>query len=63
MLSGATGELEALEMVPLQSKNFRLRSVSQEDARWLCRVLDRECRRFGTGIELTAENRLRLLWT
>jgi poly-gamma-glutamate capsule biosynthesis protein CapA/YwtB (metallophosphatase superfamily) len=63
MLSGATGELQALEMVPLQIKNFRLRSVSQEDARWLCRVLDRECRKFGTGIELTAENRLRLLWT
>jgi poly-gamma-glutamate synthesis protein (capsule biosynthesis protein) len=63
VLSNATGALQALEMVPLQIKNFRLRRASQEDARWLCRILDRECRKFGTGIELTTENRLRLLWT
>jgi poly-gamma-glutamate synthesis protein (capsule biosynthesis protein) len=61
-LTGTTGELDGLEMTPLRIKNFRLNSVSREDARWLCRVLDRESRKFGTGVELNADNRLRLLW-
>jgi poly-gamma-glutamate capsule biosynthesis protein CapA/YwtB (metallophosphatase superfamily) len=62
-LYGGTGALDRLEMTPFQIRNFRLNRASSEDARWLRDVLDREARGFDLGIELTTDNRLRLLWS
>ncbi|BCR06252.1 hypothetical protein DESUT3_33210 [Desulfuromonas versatilis] len=57
-----TRTLAALEMVPLQTRNFRLQRASKADARWLMEVLNREGRGLGTRTEITQENALRLLW-
>src|SRR5262245_41487828 len=46
-LDAKTGELNRLELLPLQIRNFRLTRPSQADRGWLARVLDRECRVFG----------------
>ncbi len=46
------GELSAMEMVPFQSRRFRLQRASPADAAWLVRTLDRESRRLGTRVEL-----------
>lgn len=49
-LDTRSGELTALEMVPLLIRNFRLQRPDAADARWLCDTLDRECRQFGAGV-------------
>ena len=46
----ATGNLAALEIIPLQIRNFRLNRPSRQDVEWLQQTLQRECLRFGTGI-------------
>ena len=46
------GCLQALELVPLQIKNFRLSIPSQRDIEWIQQTLGRECRRFGTRVLL-----------
>lgn len=53
-----TGEIIDLEMTPLQIRRFRLNRATREDAEWLQRRLDRECRRFGGKIALDPDNRL-----
>lgn len=45
-----TGDLASLDIVPFQIRNFRLHRASQDDARWLCDVLNREGSAFGTGV-------------
>ena len=52
------GSLQALTLVPLRIKNFRLSTPSQRDIEWIQATLDRECRRFGTGVTLAPEGRL-----
>lgn len=49
------GRLTRLELVPFQIKNFRLNRASNEDARWLCDILNREGKEFGTAFELASE--------
>lgn len=51
----ADGRLTQLELLPFQIKNFRLNRISMEDARWLCEVLNREGKEFGTGFEPATE--------
>ena len=41
------GTLAALEIVPLQIRNFQLVRPSEDDVGWLHRTLDREYRKFG----------------
>ncbi|WP_414473881.1 CapA family protein [Microvirga sp. M2] len=53
-----TGDLMSLEMTPLQIRRFRLNRATHEDAGWLQRRLDRECRRFGGRIILGPGDRL-----
>lgn len=54
------GSLMALEMVPMQIRQFRLQSASSADAQWLYEVLKREGEKFGARIELTSQNVLLL---
>ncbi len=54
----ASGNLGALEIVPLQIRKFRLDRPSKQDIEWMQQTLQRECRRFGTGIELGPGGRL-----
>ncbi len=52
-----TGALVALELVPLQIRNFRLGRPSEHDICWLHQTLDREYRKFGAGIAMKPEGR------
>jgi poly-gamma-glutamate synthesis protein (capsule biosynthesis protein) len=45
-----SGGLIAFEMVPLLIRHFRLQRPASEDAHWLRRTVDRECRRLGAGV-------------
>jgi len=58
----ASGNLVALEMVPLQIRQFRLIHPSQDDIAWLQMTLDRGSQRFGTRIELMPSSRFTLSW-
>jgi poly-gamma-glutamate synthesis protein (capsule biosynthesis protein) len=57
-----TGQIEALQMAPFQLRKFQLRTVSRTDAAWLADVMNRECSRFGAGVDLREDNRLTLRW-
>jgi poly-gamma-glutamate capsule biosynthesis protein CapA/YwtB (metallophosphatase superfamily) len=47
-----SGDLVALEMVPMQIRRFRLKHALGKDAEWLAHVLDRESAPFGAGVRL-----------
>ncbi len=59
-LDPATGRLLALVMTPTQIRRFRVNRASPSDAAWLAAVLNREGKKFGTGVEILEGNRLRL---
>jgi poly-gamma-glutamate capsule biosynthesis protein CapA/YwtB (metallophosphatase superfamily) len=52
-----SGNLAALEIVPLQIRNFRLNRASRQDIEWVQQTLQQQCLRFGTGIELDSGGR------
>lgn len=54
----ATGNLAALEIIPLQIRNFRLNRPSRQDIEWMQQTLERESRRLGTGLVLDPGGRL-----
>ena len=54
------GTLAALEIVPLQIRNFKLVRPSKQDICWMQQTLDRESRKFGARIALNPEGRLTL---
>jgi poly-gamma-glutamate synthesis protein (capsule biosynthesis protein) len=56
----ASGRLAGLEMTPLRIRRLRLERARREDAEWLRRTLDRECRRLGTRLETGPEGALAL---
>ncbi|MDO8438273.1 MAG: CapA family protein [Nitrosomonadaceae bacterium] len=62
-MDSASGNLLRLQMTPMQIKHFRLNRASRSDTLWLNDVLNREGRKFGTGVELNADNSLALRWT
>ncbi len=57
-----SGELAALELVPLRIRNFRLVRPSPEDAAWLHEVMDRECQKFSARIERKPGGHFALAW-
>ena len=57
-----SGDLCALEMVPLQIRQFRLQPASPQDVEWLAGTLDKECGRVGTRIKVVPDGRLGLMW-
>jgi poly-gamma-glutamate capsule biosynthesis protein CapA/YwtB (metallophosphatase superfamily) len=59
-LDTTSGELVMARMTPLRSRRLRLEHASQADAEWLCTVLDRVSRRFGSRITLAANGQLHL---
>lgn len=54
------GGLDELRMVPLQSRQMRLRLATEQDARWLHRVLRKASRRFGSRVDLEPDATLLL---
>jgi poly-gamma-glutamate synthesis protein (capsule biosynthesis protein) len=58
-----TGNLSSLHMSPMQISRFRLNRVSEDDALWLEDILNREGKKFGTQVELEADNTLVLRWS
>jgi hypothetical protein len=57
-LGPTSGSLDALRLVPLQIKNFRLSIPSWRDIEWIQQTLDGECQRFGTRVILDSERQL-----
>lgn len=58
----SSGKLVRFEMVPFQMKRFRLYRASEEDARWLEEMFNREGHPFGTWVELKEDLSLALRW-
>lgn len=56
------GTLAALEMVPLQIRNFRLVRPSRQDICWMQQTMDRECRKFRGGVALNPHEEVTLSW-
>jgi poly-gamma-glutamate synthesis protein (capsule biosynthesis protein) len=61
-LDAASGDLTALEMVPLQIRQFRLECPSRQDIDWIQGRLDRESQPFGARVEQPSDGRLALSW-
>lgn len=57
-----TGKLLNLKMVPMQVKKFKLNCATSEDVKWLQNVLKRECKKYGTQIEIKENSNLALKW-
>lgn len=53
-----THRLVGLELTPFAIRKFRLQRASEEEAGWLCDVLDRESRKLGAGVTMSAYGRL-----
>jgi len=56
------GRLAALEIVPLQIRNFHLVRPSGEDVRWMQQTLDRQSRKFASAIALNSDGGLVVSW-
>lgn len=57
----STGRLISLEMVPTQVKRFQIHRAIKPDAEWLTQILQRECAKFGTSVNLSADQTISLL--
>ena len=58
----ASGKLLRLQMIPMQTRRFRLNRASEKDARWLRDRLDRECRPLGSRVVAGRNGVLALRW-
>jgi poly-gamma-glutamate capsule biosynthesis protein CapA/YwtB (metallophosphatase superfamily) len=63
VLSARDGALQRLTMIPFQLRKLRLNRATKTDAEWLCRILHRECRRFGGGVCLDESGSLHFEWS
>jgi poly-gamma-glutamate synthesis protein (capsule biosynthesis protein) len=61
-MESAGGRLAGLEMVPVQTRQFRLHRASEEDRQWLQDRLSEEGGQFNTHVEPGKDNRLLLCW-
>lgn len=57
-----SGALKTLQISPMKIHRFRLHRANENERNWLSKRLGRECRKLGTGIELTENGRMRLTW-
>ena len=62
-LDAASGDLVALELVPLHMRRLRLERASAVDADWLAHTLDRESAPLGVRVQRQAEGTLPASWT
>lgn len=53
-----SGTVSGIELIPLCIKQFQLVPASASDTAWIQQTLDRESRRFGTSVVVTAPGRL-----
>jgi poly-gamma-glutamate capsule biosynthesis protein CapA/YwtB (metallophosphatase superfamily) len=53
-----TGKLHSLDLVPMQTRRFRLAHASAQDVRWLRDVLNREGTAYATRVVLRGKGRL-----
>lgn len=61
-LDPASGKLIQLQLIPTQVRHLSVRRAKPADSRWLHDRLNREGRRFSTGVELDVNNKLTLQW-
>ncbi len=61
-INAVSGDLTAVEIVPLQIRRFQLVSPSIDDAEWMRRRLDRESAQFGVNVTEALPGRLALSW-
>jgi len=61
-VNAASGDLQALEITPLQIRRFQLQPASRADAAWLGKTLDRESAAFGARVNVEPEGTLALSW-
>jgi poly-gamma-glutamate synthesis protein (capsule biosynthesis protein) len=61
-LTAATGQLTALQITPMQIRNFTLNKPSSADAGWMRDTIERVSASYGTHVELTADGTLSLRW-
>ena len=52
------GSLQAIKLVPLQIKNFRISIPSQRDIEWIQETLDRQCRPFRARVTREPDGQL-----
>jgi poly-gamma-glutamate synthesis protein (capsule biosynthesis protein) len=57
-----SGKLVQLQMTPTQIKYFKVNRPSREDTLWLANILNREGKKFGSGVRLDGDNTLTLFW-
>src|SRR5262249_12230475 len=57
-LDPTSGSLPAVELAPLQIKNFCLSIPSRRDIEWMRQTLDGECQQFGTRVIFDSERQL-----
>jgi len=58
----STGKLIRFQMIPMRIRRLRVNRASAQEARWLCRVLNRESERLGSRVERGPDNTLTLHW-
>jgi poly-gamma-glutamate synthesis protein (capsule biosynthesis protein) len=56
------GRLVSFELAPTRIRHFRLNHPSEADIRWIAESMEREGRQFGTRVEFTDGDNLRLFW-
>lgn len=61
-LETSSGRLRGLDMIAFERRRLRLQRAGAADTRWLCTLLDREGRRFGTRTRLGGANWFELDW-
>lgn len=52
--------LKCLEMLPFRLRKFRLQRASAKETVWLSKRMDRECRKFGSGVRQYGDGKLEL---
>lgn len=62
ILEVGTGRLLRLELVAMQRHRLQARRAAAADAEWLCAMLNREGRRFGTRAHLSPDRRIEIEW-
>jgi poly-gamma-glutamate synthesis protein (capsule biosynthesis protein) len=58
----ASGKLKQLQMIPTQTRNFRINLAKQRDIKWLMDILNREGKKFNTWIEIQEDLSFLLQW-
>ena len=61
-LDPASGDLRALEAVPMRIRRFRLERAAHDDVSWLRGTLEREGRALGTHVAVSEQGTLALQW-